>query len=353
LGGPPEVANQVAKQFAKYKLNFQTIVVGKMDAKYKIQQNQSIINSKSIFDNRFGLSFKLLNKNFIHAIKSAEVVLTHAHYGFPTLVSTFFSRGRILIMPHGNLEPIKYRKSRLKKALFDKIFILISKQRNVEFIVASSNEIDSVKRRFPHFSCRSVGLGIHKPKVEFMKLRKSHAKRVVITLSRIDPIKRIDLCIKALGLIQKAQFKKVELKISGYGDSSTLEKMVDVLGLSDQVKFVGWLGQSEREKFLKEATILLQPADNDNFAISVAEAITRGIPVIVSDQVGMAEFVEKFQVGMVIPASDERVLAQAIERVFENIEYFSTNCLQFGHLLHWDEVFKKNWLPLFCEFKDE
>jgi glycosyltransferase involved in cell wall biosynthesis len=63
---------------------------------------------------------------------------------------------------------------------------------------------------------------------------------------------------------------------------------------------------------LHRAEILVLPTLHDGFGFVAAEAMAAGLPVIVTDQCGAAEWVRHGETGWVIPAGDERALAGAL-----------------------------------------
>jgi glycosyltransferase involved in cell wall biosynthesis len=61
------------------------------------------------------------------------------------------------------------------------------------------------------------------------------------------------------------------------------------------------------------ADVLVLPSLEDAFGFVASEAMASGLPVIVTDQCGSAEWVEQARAGWVVSAGDERAMAGAIE----------------------------------------
>ena len=108
------------------------------------------------------------------------------------------------------------------------------------------------------------------------------------------------------------------LDLAGSGDSSylaTLRSEVQAYGLDDYVIFHDYANERQKEVLYKRATAFVLPSLHENFGLAAAEAMLAGLPVVVSDQVGLAASVEEFQAGFVVPARDCESLANALEQI--------------------------------------
>ena len=61
-----------------------------------------------------------------------------------------------------------------------------------------------------------------------------------------------------------------------------------------------------------QAELFVLPSLEDGFGFVVAEAMSCGVPVVVTDQCGAAEWVRPGESGWVIPAGDEKALAAVL-----------------------------------------
>ena len=352
LGGPVQVARYVSK---KLRLDFpkaETWVVGKfLNDSQQNEEHMTVL--KTLFKNRYGFTFRLLNPRVIRSIRNQDLIICHGYYLFTTLVALIFARNRILVMPHGSLEIFISKKGISRKFLYNSIVRLFYtlKKNDFEFIVASNSEVLSVASKFPKTKCNVVGLGVDDPLLP-IKIRKSTDLLHIATIGRIHRIKRLDIAIRAVAiLIQKEANKNVHLSITGAGDSKSLKGLIEELGISKNVSFTGWLNRQDLDEFLEGVDIVVQPSDNENFALSIAESIVRGIPVIVTDRVGMGEFVGIHSTGIVIPPNDEIALSRAMKDVSDDLEMFSKNCVTSKELLIWEHVFFTRWIPVLLDWK--
>ena len=93
------------------------------------------------------------------------------------------------------------------------------------------------------------------------------------------------------------------LTVGGDGDPSyelTLKKNVKALGLASQVEFSGFLQEEDKIRAFSEADIFVQPSHQESFGIAAAEALAAGVPVVVSDQVGISPDIQEYGAGVVV-----------------------------------------------------
>ena len=344
LGGPPKVAVSVHDELAKY-YEITTIVFGK---NHLLESN--VIAGNAIFGNVYGLVFSPFLKTSRDQILDSNIVLAHGYYLFSTLMAIFNNPNqKTFIMPHGSLEIYQEKRSRLRKAFYNQIVKIISKQKIIHWLVASESEKDSIKAKFPDAIVDVVGIGIKVEDVStFKSLQNTSGGVNLFTYSRIAEKKRIDVCINLLSLLIKS-FPKTHLDIVGEGKQSLvnmLKKQTEGLNLSNHVTFHGHVERISQIDFKFQSPIFLLTSENENFAIAVCESIASGIPVIVTKEVAMHKFVELHNVGVVVDKLSLSELASAVETVIKNYESLRMNCVSSAHLLDWNQIMY-NWKRAF------
>ena len=109
----------------------------------------------------------------------------------------------------------------------------------------------------------------------------------------------------------------IRFSICGRGpNQEMLETRVDELGLSEQVKLLGY--RTDMPDVLQSADCFVFPSYREGFGIAAVEALTAGIPVIASDNRGTREYMVDGYNGLVCPADDVEAFAQAIRRMKED-----------------------------------
>lgn len=115
-------------------------------------------------------------------------------------------------------------------------------------------------------------------------------RKVALFLGRVHPKKNIGLLIEAWHLACPPQ--QWHLVIAGSGDDAYmthLQKLVSKFDLTEQVQFVGFVTGKDKSYLLQRASWFLLPSQQENFGVAVLEAVTHDCPVVISDQVFIAE----------------------------------------------------------------
>lgn len=341
LGGPTFVvqdsSNRVGNLFGRHRL----LVFGNVDIKVEAE----ILNIPTLGGNRFGFPIWFKLREVKEFIRTSNYILIHGFYVFSTLLAISLSNSRTLfLMPHGSMEPHQEKNSRLRKFIFRIFFRLLTIRKNIVFMVASRREIYGVQKLFPSKKVELAGYGVSFPTkaVEFRKVPEED-DFVIGYLGRIHPIKRLDLAIKCLPVLAQMDLG-VRLRVAGAGSSlllMDLKKLSSDLGVSDKIDFLGSVKEDSKEQFFKEIDLLVLLSDNENFAVVVAEAIVRGIPVIVRSTVAMSDFVTDWNTGVVVASEDPSEISAAIEIVIGNYRHYSAQCLSHRNRLSWSQVAKE------------
>jgi len=99
------------------------------------------------------------------------------------------------------------------------------------------------------------------------------------------------------------------LVIAGTDDemlSRHLKGLVDALGMKDRVTIIAeTMGGTDKDHLFRNARLFVLPSYSENFGNTVVEALSYGVPVIVTPEVGAAEIVERSGGGIVVSAEPD------------------------------------------------
>lgn len=152
---------------------------------------------------------------------------------------------------------------------------------------------------------------------------------VMLFVGRIQPLKGLDLAIKALGEISKKLDRKVVLLVVGgpSGNKSDrelerLRSMADERGLGGQVSFVGPQTQDRLPVFYRAADFLAVCSHSESFGLSALEAQACGTPVIGTPVGGLSYVVVDGASGYLIDRRDEKVFADRALALLQDADLF-------------------------------
>jgi len=152
---------------------------------------------------------------------------------------------------------------------------------------------------------------------------RSHAAspRRVLFLGRIAPIKNLDLLMRAFSQVGSS-YPDLRLSIAGDGplqETGRLMSLADGLGIADRIDWLGFVQGLDKEAALRQATVLAMPSESENFGVAAVEALARGVPVVVSRGVGIADRVEANGAGIVCDAGADD-LARCLKVLLDDAE---------------------------------
>jgi glycosyltransferase involved in cell wall biosynthesis len=139
----------------------------------------------------------------------------------------------------------------------------------------------------------------------------------LLYVGRLEPVKNHSLLLKAFCL---AITKMPELRLWMVGDGSereALERLAGELGIAEEVTF--WGQQIDVSPFFSAADSFIMSSKSEGLPISLLQAFSLGLPVIVTDVGGMAEVVRLAQAGLTVSAKDPAEMTAAILRMACNV----------------------------------
>ena len=142
---------------------------------------------------------------------------------------------------------------------------------------------------------------------------KAHTKPTgqIVTISRLVKQKNLPL----LFAVAK-QFPKNHFVVVGEGEErSRLEKIKPV-----NVSLVGQKSREQVKKILAESDVFVLTSNYEGWGLAVIEALTAGLPVIMTDTGCAGEVVIDGKTGFVAPVGDEKALVTKMRFVLEHRE---------------------------------
>ncbi len=127
---------------------------------------------------------------------------------------------------------------------------------------------------------------------------RDHERLNFLFVGRIDKIKGLDLLFTALSTYPLPW----ELSIAGTGEDGYvhhLQQLARQLTISGHINWMGHIHNEEKFTVMANHDVLVLTSYTENFANVVIESLAVGTPVILSDQVGLADYVERTQLGWV------------------------------------------------------
>lgn len=192
----------------------------------------------------------------------------------------------------------------------------VSTSNRVDYFIANS---EYTKSRIKKYYNRDAV--VIYPPVDTDKFYPSPKGDYFLFLSRLVPYKRGDLAIKT--------FSRIKEQLIVVGDGPEKKKLMKIA--TKNVKFTGYLPDEEVARYLSGARALIYPSEED-FGITMVEALASGTPVIAFARGGASEIVRDIKksdspTGILFEEQSIESICNAIEEFKKNESSFKTDAL--------------------------
>jgi len=185
-----------------------------------------------------------------------------------------------VLSPHGMLAPIALSYSPLKKAIVSKVFQKKAIIHATALHATCKAEVDEIRAYGYEGKIIEFPNGIEV--IDVPDTTKQEFNEIV-SIGRLHSVKGLDQLILAWQTLE-ASHPKWRLRIIGPAAENYdlyLHELINKSGL-ERISIEGAVDTIERNKILASAELFILPSLNENFAISVAESLLMGTPVISS-----------------------------------------------------------------------
>lgn len=204
--------------------------------------------------------------------------------------------------------PWAYNYKHLKKTLYMKFIergILTHANGIISTDPMETSAIDQFQFGVPILNITN-GLDLTKFEVlpPYGKLRKQLSipldHNIILVVGRIHPIKRPDLALEALILTVKTM-PNSHLIFCGPDEANMASMIISRAkesGVDKNVHFTGLVDTEQVIQLLTDADIFLSTSESENFGMAIVEAMAAGLPVVVSNKVGLSRIVREANSGI-------------------------------------------------------
>jgi len=264
-------------------------------------QEANLISFEQSFPKRFRKSRKAVN--WLEGnIEKFDIVIIHEIWGGIGLDASLLAmkkKVRYHIWPHGSLDPFDLQKKKYLKIILGKLFVnkLLS---NAEYICCTAKKEKELLNCFgvvknnilllplPVDFCVVKEVIIPKPSL----IRKDLSDDAFIFLffSRINYKKGLDLFLQAFSQCLEGKMININsyLVIAGAGTEdyeNYINDLISKLKLEDRIIKLGLVTGGDRLTVYANAHVFILPSRNENFGLSVIEALQTGTPVLISNNI--------------------------------------------------------------------
>lgn len=273
--------------------------------------------------------------------KLPEYDLVHidGYRDFPALIASYFCRRYgipYLLQARGSMQPAY--SSVAAKHVYD---LLLGKRilKNCALFIASSASEEA-----EYHGLIPVGKQISRiangiDTDEFARLPERGAFRhrwgirepiLVSYLGRIHRLKGIEYLVQAFAMARCQRESRLAIIGPDEGYRSFLESLVQRLGLTESVSFVGALEGEEKLQAYVDSDVLVYAGKSESFGMVAVEATICGVPVVTAKGTGCSEVLANLGTDFPVEYGDTRQLADTLDYILANREVLAARIRAAG-----------------------
>jgi glycosyltransferase involved in cell wall biosynthesis len=285
---------------------------------------------KSEFTPRFGYSRALRNA-CRNSVREFDIVHLTSLWWFPGLAAAWAARQQgkpYVVSTTGGLT----RYSLLQKSWKKRLYLMLWENRNLEAAAALRFTSAWERQESQYLGLKVSSFLVPNSfelsgPIEVLRQWEARSKyglpseaRVVSFLGRLHPVKALDFLIKAFAMNAET-FRDAILLLAGpdNGMLNHLRILVSKMGLTGRVLFPGMVDPRRRDALFAATDVFALVSHHENFGNAAVEAMLAGVPVLLSEHVGICREVAADGAGVVVPLQVEAI-AEALKRMLSDPE---------------------------------
>lgn len=221
-----------------------------------------------------------------------------------------------IIVPHGSLTAEAQKTKRIKKILGNIVFASFTKGA-AAIQCLSEKEKNNSKVSIPKF------IGTNGSKTPQMVKQQFHTDKITfVYVGRLDyHIKGLDILLDAFKLLIDTPYKDIcELHVYGpdyQGRYAHMEEMIAERSLAGFVTLHPAVFGKDKEEVLLASDIFVQTSRTEAMPMGILEALSYGLPCIVTIGTTMGDFIQTYNAGWVADTNAQSVFKQLVKAIEE------------------------------------
>jgi glycosyltransferase involved in cell wall biosynthesis len=255
-------------------------------------------------------------------VRDFDIVDVHAVFSHSSVAAARACRRAgvpYVVRPHGALDPWSLTRKSWRKGLLLR-WVVRQMLAGASFVqYTTRGEQEGAERALPWLpEGHVVPLGVED--TLFAEPSPDTARPYVLTMSRLDAKKSLELLIDAFHGVATGSLAHWRLVVAGDGADgyvATLRRRAAAGRAADRIEFPGWVQGADKRALLSKASLFASPSTQENFGLSLAEAMAAGVPVLVTPGVNLGDAIAAAGAGWVVER--ERVaITEALARALRD-----------------------------------
>jgi glycosyltransferase involved in cell wall biosynthesis len=187
----------------------------------------------------------------------------------------------LMLSPRGMMDPWAWRYHHYRKRLLLLAGQAAALRATTCFHATAPMEAEFIRRLGFRNPIAVIHNGVTLPDLDGPP--QNEQKRTLLFLSRIHPKKGVDVLLRAWRNVQD-RFHDWNLCVCGpdcNGHLSRMRRLAESIN-TERVTFTGMIPEERKSGYYRSAQLYVLPTHNDNWAVTVADALAHAVPAIVS-----------------------------------------------------------------------
>lgn len=321
-GGPVTVARELRDQMSDSK-NFKvSILAGTQKRQVSPNPTEQLIKVRKWLPTSSvsGLFSVKIALKTIQEIRKSDLV--HLHFARDVIqifagVALLILRKPYITQTHGMVRP----KNNLKVIIFDSFFttlILQGAKYNLTLSLQESSDLKKIERKLLPIILEN-GIQFQS---EISKKR-THDDFKIVFCARLHHTKGLNIFLELAELMQVNSSLKFEIYGPDGGELKTLIQFLEQKDNSDNIIYGGALSTIQVRDLFRNADLLIMPSRYDPYPMIVLEALSFGLPVLISPECGHSNYVSQINKRFVVSENSAKDFEIGLKYFLDNDFYRS------------------------------
>lgn len=249
-------------------------------------------------------------------VKTFDLIHIHAWWNLVSIFSALIAIVRkvpVLLSPRGTLSAYSFgnRNTGAKKMIHALAGRALLKKSHLH--TTSVRETSAITQLLQPLTLTEIPNFVKLDKIIAYPEKPQGSVLKLLFLSRIEEKKGLDILLNALKLLTIPY----RLTIAGDGDPAYIARLKTLCyDVADNISWAGFYGD-DKFSLLQQHHLLVLPSHDENFGNVVVESLSAGTAVLISEQVGLADYVRNNNLGWICK-TDQQSVADAINNIGQN-----------------------------------
>lgn len=297
-----------------------------INSKFKI----TYIYKKSDKDAHKNIRYNVIKFNFFNFInKIYNTDLIHIHgarsfFNLKFLILGIIFKKKIIYTPHCYYDGRNFINTSIKilwDLIFEKMFYKFS---NYTILLNNYWLNFANKKKFNTSKIKIIPNCVIGKNIKSLNFKKENNKRFnILSISRIDKVKRIEDVIKVIKDMQTKYFFHI------IGEGPELQNLKKKYKHISNVKFYGYLLDDQIENIFQITDAFILPSEKEGMPTTIIEMILRGIPVIASNIPGNISILKNLNDDLIFEIGDLKKISKILlKKKFKISEELKENVMK-------------------------